>query len=34
VLRVTIMNPRTTEADLAEIIDGLARQAELMRAAN
>jgi L-2,4-diaminobutyrate decarboxylase len=34
VLRVTIMNPRTTEADLAEIIDGLARQAEMMRAAN
>ena len=34
VLRVTIMNPRTTEADLAEIIAGLARQAEVMRAAN
>ena len=32
VLRVTIMNPRTTEADLAEIIAGLERQAELMRA--
>ena len=34
VLRVTIMNPRTTEADLAEIIDGLDSQAEHMRAAN
>jgi L-2,4-diaminobutyrate decarboxylase len=34
VLRVTIMNPRTTEADLVEIIDGLARQAEVMQAAN
>jgi L-2,4-diaminobutyrate decarboxylase len=34
VLRVTIMNPRTTESDLAEIIDGLDRQAEVMRAAN
>ena len=34
VLRVTIMNPRTTEADLAEIIAGLARQAAVMRAAN
>jgi L-2,4-diaminobutyrate decarboxylase len=34
VLRVTIMNPRTTEGDLAEIIAGLDRQAELMRAAN
>ena len=34
VLRVTIMNPRTTEADVAEIIDGLARQAEVMRSAN
>jgi L-2,4-diaminobutyrate decarboxylase len=34
VLRVTLMNPRTTEADLDEIIDGLARQAEVMRAAN
>ena len=34
VLRVTIMNPRTTEADLAEIIDGLDRQAEQMRTAN
>jgi L-2,4-diaminobutyrate decarboxylase len=34
VLRVTIMNPRTTEDDLAEIIAGLARQAEEMRAAN
>jgi hypothetical protein len=34
VLRVTIMNPRTTESDLGEIIDGLERQAEAMRAAN
>jgi L-2,4-diaminobutyrate decarboxylase len=34
VLRVTLMNPRTTKADVAEIIDGLARQAEVMRAAN
>jgi L-2,4-diaminobutyrate decarboxylase len=34
VLRVTIMNPRTTETNLAEIIDGLGRQAEEMRAAN
>jgi L-2,4-diaminobutyrate decarboxylase len=34
VLRVTLMNPRTTEADLDAIIDGLARQAEVMRAAN
>src|SRR4029079_1978746 len=34
VLRVTIMNPRTTEADLAEIIAGLDREAERMRAAN
>ena len=34
VLRVTIMNPRTTRSDVAEIIDGLARQAEVMRAAN
>jgi L-2,4-diaminobutyrate decarboxylase len=34
VLRVTIMNPRTTEADLAGIIDGLEKQAEMMRAAN
>lgn len=34
VLRVTIMNPRTTEDDLAEIIAGLARQAEEMRTAN
>ena len=34
VLRVTIMNPRTRESDLAEIIDGLARQADAMRAAN
>jgi L-2,4-diaminobutyrate decarboxylase len=34
VLRVTIMNPRTTEADLAEIIAGLERQADLMRAGN
>ena len=34
VLRVTLMNPRTTEADVDQIIDGLARQAEAMRAAN
>jgi L-2,4-diaminobutyrate decarboxylase len=34
VLRVTIMNPRTTEADLAEIIAGLDRRAEMMRAEN
>ena len=34
VLRVTIMNPRTTESDLAEIIAGLERQADLMRAGN
>jgi L-2,4-diaminobutyrate decarboxylase len=34
VLRATIMNPRTTEADVAEIVAGLARQAEIMRAAN
>ena len=34
VLRVTIMNPRTTEADLAEIIAGLDRLAADMRAAN
>ena len=34
VLRVTIMNPRTTETDLAEIIAGLERQADLMRAEN
>jgi L-2,4-diaminobutyrate decarboxylase len=34
VLRVTIMNPRTNEFDTAEIIAGLARQAELMRSAN
>jgi L-2,4-diaminobutyrate decarboxylase len=34
VLRVTLMNPRTTEADVAEIIAGLARQAEVMRTAN
>jgi L-2,4-diaminobutyrate decarboxylase len=34
VLRVTLMNPRTTEADVAEIIAGLARQAEAMRSAN
>ena len=34
VLRVTLMNPRTTEADLDQIIHGLARQAEVMRAAN
>jgi L-2,4-diaminobutyrate decarboxylase len=34
VLRVTIMNPRTTEEDLAEIVAGLERQAELMRAEN
>jgi L-2,4-diaminobutyrate decarboxylase len=34
VLRATIMNPRTTESDVAAIIAGLAKQAELMRAAN
>ena len=34
VLRVTLMNPRTTEADLRQIIDGLAERAEVMRAAN
>jgi L-2,4-diaminobutyrate decarboxylase len=34
VLRVTLMNPRTTEADLDRIIDGLAKQAEAMRAEN
>ena len=34
VLRVTLMNPRTTEADLDEIIDGLAKQAERMQGAN
>jgi L-2,4-diaminobutyrate decarboxylase len=34
VLRVTLMNPRTTEADVAEIIAGLARQAEVMQSAN
>jgi len=34
VLRVTLMNPRTTESDVAEIIAGLARQAEVMQAAN
>jgi len=34
VLRATIMNPRTTEADIADIIAGLARQAEVMRMAN
>jgi hypothetical protein len=34
VLRVTIMNPRTTEEDLAEIIAGLDRHAEMMRAEN
>jgi L-2,4-diaminobutyrate decarboxylase len=34
VLRVTLMNPRTTEADVAEIIAGLSRQAALMRSAN
>jgi hypothetical protein len=28
------MNPRTTKSDVAEIIDGLARQAEVMRSAN
>jgi hypothetical protein len=28
------MNPRTTDADLAEIIAGLERQADLMRAGN
>jgi L-2,4-diaminobutyrate decarboxylase len=34
VLRVAIMNPRTTEDDLAEIVAGLDRQADLMRAEN
>ena len=34
VLRATIMNPRTSESDVAAIVAGLARQAELMRAAN
>jgi L-2,4-diaminobutyrate decarboxylase len=34
VLRVTIMNPRTTESDTAEIIAGLARHADVMRSAN
>jgi glutamate/tyrosine decarboxylase-like PLP-dependent enzyme len=34
VLRVTLMNPRTTETDVGEIIAGLARQAEVMRSAN
>ena len=34
VLRVTIMNPRTSEADTAEILAGLARQAEVMIASN
>ena len=34
VLRVTLMNPRTTKSDVAEIIDGIARQAEVMRSAN
>ena len=34
VLRVTLMNPRTTEDDVAGIIDGLASQAEVMRSAN
>ena len=34
VLRVTIMNPRTTEADTAEIIAGLSRQAATMLGAN
>lgn len=33
VLRVTVMNPRTTEDDVGEIIDGLAREAKLMREA-
>jgi L-2,4-diaminobutyrate decarboxylase len=33
VLRVTLMNPRTTESDVAEIIAGLSRQAEAMRGA-
>jgi L-2,4-diaminobutyrate decarboxylase len=28
VLRVTMMNPRTTAADVTEILDGLARTAE------
>jgi L-2,4-diaminobutyrate decarboxylase len=34
VLRVTIMNPRTSELDVGEIIAGLSRQAEIMRSAN
>jgi L-2,4-diaminobutyrate decarboxylase len=34
VLRVTIMNPRTTESDTAQIIAGLAGLAEVMRSAN
>jgi L-2,4-diaminobutyrate decarboxylase len=34
VLRATIMNPRTTDQDIVEVIDGLARQADRMRAAN
>jgi L-2,4-diaminobutyrate decarboxylase len=32
VLRVTLMNPRTTERDAREIVDGLAREAERMSA--
>ena len=34
VLRATIMNPRTSEADVAAIVAGLAKRAEIMRAAN
>ena len=34
VLRATFMNPRTTESDAAAIVVGLAKQAEVMRAAN
>ena len=34
VLRATIMNPRTSEADVATIVAGLAKLAEVMRSAN
>jgi L-2,4-diaminobutyrate decarboxylase len=34
VLRATVMNPRTTAQDVAELVAGLARQADHMRAAN